>query len=103
MNMIKHGVRIVTENSEGEELVNYIPLKATEAIAIHKELIKYIYPTLKAVDIQGHIDANVSVTVKSYSTPLQGNPVALAKADVTEIGREAIALLEKQIKNEVQN
>lgn len=102
MELIRRGVRHVQKNSNGEEIVAYVPLKSTEQIAIHKELVKYIYPTLKAVDIKGSLDANIQVVVKSYSSPTNGNPVPV-DADFSMVGDKLVQHLEEQIENVVQN
>lgn len=77
MELIRNGARVAVKDADGNEYIEYVPLDAKEQFAIHKEMMKYIYPQLKAVDIQGHIDANVTVTVKQYSTPFDGKSTAI--------------------------
>lgn len=75
--LIRKGEKVTTKDSKGNELTEYVPLSAKDQIALHKEMLKYIYPQLKAVDIQGHIDATVNVVVKQYSTPFDGKSTAV--------------------------
>lgn len=50
------------------ELVKRIPNPDTrEIIGIHKELLGYIAPKLKSVDMQGNIDVNFTVVVRKFS------------------------------------
>ena len=41
-----------------------VPVK--ERIGIHKEFLKYMAPTLKSIDIQQHVDANIQVIVRKF-------------------------------------
>ena len=37
-----------------------------EKIGIHKEFLKYMAPSLKSIDIQQHVDANIQVVVRKF-------------------------------------
>ena len=41
-----------------------VPVK--ERIGIHKEFLKYMAPSLKSIDIQQHVDANIQVVVRKF-------------------------------------
>jgi hypothetical protein len=41
-----------------------VPIK--ERIGIHKEFIRYMAPSLKSIDIQQHVDANIKVIVRRF-------------------------------------
>lgn len=77
LELIRNGYKVKIKDSEGNELVTQEYLDPKDQIALHKEMLKYIYPQLKAVDIQGHIDANVTVTVKQYNAPFDGKATAV--------------------------
>jgi hypothetical protein len=66
MDLVRKGARVTQKDAEGNEHTAYVPLDTKEQIAIHKEMIRYIYPQLKAVDIQNHIDANITINVKNF-------------------------------------
>jgi hypothetical protein len=95
MDMVRSGVKVQAKDSDGNTLTEFVPLDAKELIAIHKEMAKYIYPTLKSVDIQGQIDANVTVQVKQYGVPFQGKQTAV-DAEFTPL-QEVIAKNVKEV------
>ena len=41
-----------------------VPVK--ERVGIHKEFLKYMAPSLKSIDIQQHVDANIQVVVRKF-------------------------------------
>lgn len=100
MELIRNGAKVTVKDSEGNEHTEFVPLDAKEQYAIHKDMMKYIYPQLKAVDIQGHIDANVTVTVKQYNTPFDGKQTAV-DAEFTPM-QEAIEKAVAKVKASVQ-
>lgn len=66
LELIRVGYKVTIKDADGNEITEYQHLDPKDQIAIHKDMLKYIYPQLKAVDIQAHVDANISVTIKNY-------------------------------------
>jgi hypothetical protein len=48
------------------EVVGAIGLSAREVVDIHKELLQYIAPKLRSLDISGEIDTNLTVVVRKF-------------------------------------
>ena len=61
--MVQKGHRIVM--SDGS--FKFIPLDPKDVISIHKEVLQYIAPKLRTIDVQASIEANINVTVTKYA------------------------------------
>ena len=53
-------IKILIDTAKDEDT----PIK--ERISIHKEFLKYMAPSLKSIDIQQHVDANIQVIVRQF-------------------------------------
>ena len=96
--LLRKGEKVTIKDADGNELTEYKPLPATTQLRIHEQMMKYIYPQLKAVDIQGHIDANVTINVKQYSAKFEGKQTAV-DADFTPLAEAAAESVKKVVKN----
>jgi len=61
--MVQKGQRI--EMSDGT--IKFIPLDPKDVISIHKEVLQYIAPKLRTIDVQASIEANISISVTKFS------------------------------------
>lgn len=46
-----------------------VPVK--ERVGIHKEFLRYMAPSLKSIDIQQHVDANIQVVVRKFGDDIE--------------------------------
>lgn len=96
MDLVRNGEKVKIKDATGNELETHVPLDAKLQVEIHKTMLKYIYPELKAVDIQGSLDANITVTVKNFGD--DKIPVAMKQAidaDFSMLGEKITANLAK--------
>jgi len=49
--------------------------KPSEIIGIHKEVLQYIAPKLRSLDISGQIDSDINLTIKTFGSDEQGNVI----------------------------
>jgi hypothetical protein len=68
MDLVRVGEKVKIKDADGNELETHVPLDAKLQVEIHKVMLKYIYPELKAVDITGSIEANITVNVKDFGS-----------------------------------
>lgn len=96
MELIRSGSKISIKDANGVEYTEMMPLGAKDQVAIHKEMLKYIYPSLKAVDISGTIDANINVTIQTFGNPeIAENMKKAIDADFSDVGEKISENLKK--------
>ena len=68
IDMVRNGYEV---EANGKKV--RVPLDAKDVIGIHKEIIQYIAPKLRSVDVQAQVEANISISVTKFSgTPIEG-------------------------------
>lgn len=93
MELIRKGEKVTDASGN---LVGFKSLDPKLQVEIHKTMIKYIYPELKAVDIQGNLDAQITVTVKNFGDDkIPANMKKAIDADFSMVGETITANLKK--------
>ncbi len=96
MELIRTGEKVKIKDASGNELETHVPLDAKLQVEIHKTMLKYIYPELKAIDITGTLEANISVTIKDFgSDKIPAAAKAAIDADFSMVGEKITANLAK--------
>lgn len=61
-------------------------IEMRELIGIHKEILQYIAPKLRSMDIQAHVDTEVHVAVAQFNeVPADQDPVAFAQEVLAKV------------------